>query len=305
MIVCNQCGSLIETGMRACAECGLENQPVPQAQALPPLISKAALIAEPNATQVRPTAADSKRIFAQSKFVSPQASEHLALSDSSEPPDRSRRSVLTCAGGLVCAVFLLTIGAIGSRMLFQEHNDLSTIPTKLNQDPANEAARSESVSVTPAATTQPSTFEPVASPLPTQSAIPKQVEGYATREVEAALHGWVAASNAHDLDTHMSYYADTLDIYFGRSHVSSAFVRADRARAYTRYYKLDVRLSNLSIRLEDSPATHATAVFDKSFRFEGDKVLSGSVQQTIWLTKTNGRWLITGEKDSRVYYLYK
>jgi serine/threonine protein kinase/ketosteroid isomerase-like protein len=118
----------------------------------------------------------------------------------------------------------------------------------------------------------------------------------------ACLEGWVAATRDHDFETHMSFYADMLSFYYKRSNVSIATVRADRARAFTRYAKLDVQLSNVVVTPDPTGLT-ATATFDKTWNFEGDKNSSGAVRQTVSLENVGGRWLITGEKDLQIYYV--
>jgi serine/threonine protein kinase/ketosteroid isomerase-like protein len=115
-------------------------------------------------------------------------------------------------------------------------------------------------------------------------------------EVQAALKGWADAMKAHDLDAYMSHYADTLDAYYRRSNVSLADVRADKAKAFARFSSMDVQLSNIQITPDDSGA-RATATFDKSWYFTGEKPFSGTVRQALWLEKTGGRWRITAEKD--------
>ncbi|MBC7929134.1 MAG: serine/threonine protein kinase [Rubrivivax sp.] len=120
--------------------------------------------------------------------------------------------------------------------------------------------------------------------------------------VRASLEGWVAATLDRDFETHMSFYADTLSFYYKHSNVGIAAVRANRVRAFTRYTKLDVQLSNIVVTPGQSGLT-ASATFDKSWSFEGDKNSSGSVQQMVLLENIGGRWLITGEKDLQVYYV--
>jgi len=45
-------------------------------------------------------------------------------------------------------------------------------------------------------------------------------------------------------------------------------------------------------------------VFDKSRKIKNDKKTStDSVQKEIHVTKTNGKWLIDGEKDLKVYFI--
>jgi hypothetical protein len=63
---------------------------------------------------------------------------------------------------------------------------------------------------------------------------------------------------------------------------------------------LDISISNLKVQL-DMTGQSAAAVFDKKWRFEGDGVSRGAVQQEIKLRKVDGRWLIISERDLRVY----
>jgi ketosteroid isomerase-like protein len=122
------------------------------------------------------------------------------------------------------------------------------------------------------------------------------------REARLCLDGWVAATRAHDFETHMSFYASTLAFYYTRFNVSVQSVRTNRERAFTRYTKLDVQLTDVGVVPDPSGLT-ATAIFDKTWNFEGDKSSSGSVRQMVTLENINGQWLITGEKDLQVYYV--
>ena len=115
-------------------------------------------------------------------------------------------------------------------------------------------------------------------------------------EVQAALSGWASSLKAHDLDEYMSHYADTLDAYYRRSNVSLADVRADKAKAFTRFSSMEVQLSNIQITPDES-GTRATATFNKSWYFIGDKPFTGTVRQALWLAKSGSRWRITAEKD--------
>ena len=115
-------------------------------------------------------------------------------------------------------------------------------------------------------------------------------------EVQAALNGWAAALKAHDLDQYMSHYADTLDAYYRRTNVNISDVRADKAKAFARFQSMEIQLSNIQITPDES-GSRATATFNKSWYFTGDKPFSGTVRQALWLEKSGGRWRITAEKD--------
>jgi len=116
------------------------------------------------------------------------------------------------------------------------------------------------------------------------------------RDAETSLRGWVAALNAHDLEAHLSYFADQLDVYYSARNVSVDRVRATLTRAFLKYSDLDVRMSNLTL-VDDSP-TSVVATFDKSWQFQGPaKPWSGTVREQVWLKKLGGRWRIVGLKD--------
>ena len=125
-------------------------------------------------------------------------------------------------------------------------------------------------------------------------------------EIRNALEGWAQSTRNRDVDSHLRYYADTLDYYYSRTSVPSSKVREDRIKAFSKFNWLDVRLSNMNVQL-DSTGQRATVVFDKTFDFRGDygAFYNGSVQDQATLTKLGGAWLITGEKELKVYYVNK
>lgn len=140
------------------------------------------------------------------------------------------------------------------------------------------------------------------TPTPT----PKPIDTGAIREaVTTVLNGWSSAARAHDLETQIRYYADTVSPYYNASSYSVSKIKAERERVYALYDSIDVDLTNIKIT-PDPSGERATAVFDKTWVFQGEtKRNSGSVQQKIWLAKIGGRWRITGEKDLKVYYVNK
>lgn len=121
-------------------------------------------------------------------------------------------------------------------------------------------------------------------------------------DVIAALEAWASALDAHDLNMHMSYFADTLDTYYSRRNVGVAKVRADLQRAFSRYSTLNVRLNGIRVTLNRSDES-ASVTLDKSWTFaQGPDTASGqtwagSVRQMLWLRRIEGNWRITGLKD--------
>lgn len=153
---------------------------------------------------------------------------------------------------------------------------------------------------TPVATASPtrqptSTVTPPAFPTP-----PAADSDQARREVSQSIYSWKSMAESRDLRAYMDNYADTVD-YYRRAGASREFVRTDKARAFRMYDSMRVEITNISVTVDESGTT-ATAVFDKEWDFRGERTSSGKVQQQLRLRNQNGRWLITGERDLRVYY---
>ena len=140
----------------------------------------------------------------------------------------------------------------------------------------------------------------------TSAPVMDQSADSAEYEIRNALEGWAQSTRNRDVDSHLRYYADTLDYYYNRTLVPSSKVRDDRIKAFAKFNWLDVQLSNMTIQL-DSTGQRATVVFDKTFDFRGDNgaFYNGSVQDQATLTKLGGAWLITGEKELKIYYVNK
>jgi ketosteroid isomerase-like protein len=130
--------------------------------------------------------------------------------------------------------------------------------------------------------------------------------GSADSEIRNALEGWAQSSRNRDVDAHVRYYADTLDFYYNRTMVPSAKIREDRTKAFAKFNQISIQLTNMNVQL-DSTGQRATVTLDKTFDFRGDNnsFWNGSVQDLIAVTKLGGAWLITGEKELKVYYVNK
>jgi ketosteroid isomerase-like protein len=214
-------------------------------------------------------------------------------------PPKTQNTTLVVGLTAIATLILLALAGVGAWFFLRSDKTEGTAQSQLNQNQnQNEAPKANNSNLNKALLNANS------SPSPVASASPSPVDVAAVREqVTTVLNGWASASRAHDLDKHLSYYADTLDTYYNATNVSASRVRSDRARAYQLYTTLDVELSNLKIT-PDPSGDKATATFDKTWTFEGsEKYSSGSVHQKVWLTKLGGRWRITGEKDTQVYYV--
>lgn len=121
-------------------------------------------------------------------------------------------------------------------------------------------------------------------------------------EVTDAINSWKSATENGDINSVMSFYADSISFY--GSQKSKATVRGDKQAAFNKYDSMEITLSNLRIT-PDASGEKATAVFDKQWVFTGEKVYAGKVQSQFQFVKSGNRWLISGEKDLKVYYVEK
>lgn len=234
----------------------------------------------------------------------PRATVHDAPEATVHSP-QAQSSALVIGLAATVAILLLALGGMGAWMLLRDDKGGATKEARSGdkQNDTTEQAANGNGRAASSPSPVPSSQTPTPSPTATATAPP--VDQAAIRaQVTDTLNAWAAASMAHDIERHMSYYAGTLDQYYSSTNVSSARVRAERERAYAIYSTIDIRLSNISVTV-DTSGERANATFDKTWNFTGSKYSSGSVQQRIWLTKIGGRWLITGEKDLKVYYVNK
>jgi ketosteroid isomerase-like protein len=144
---------------------------------------------------------------------------------------------------------------------------------------------------------------PTATPIPKPALKPDEVKAI-TNNVKDTIDEWKDASENLDLDGNLNQYADTVD-YYAAGRVNLARVRDDKQRAFEQYDSIKFKISNMKVT-PDASGEKAIAVFDKEWSFEGaEKYSAGKVQQQLTLGKIGGRWLITGEKDLRTYYVEK
>jgi hypothetical protein len=243
---------------------------------------------------VQPTASNSPVTIPQQ----PRPTELSAHGYAAPATTAGKKNVLVIPITIAATVLALALGGLGAWLLLGgRENGGADNGVRVNVGGAKGTptpGSSPAASPTNAASAQ----RPAASPSPVDVAALRN-------EVTALLNGWANSSMAHDINTHMSYYADTLDTYYTKSNVSAGEVRADRQRAYETYSSLDISLSNIQIT-PDATGERATVVLDKTWNFTGEeRATSGSVQQRLTLAKIAGRWRITGEKDLRVYYVNK
>ena len=119
-------------------------------------------------------------------------------------------------------------------------------------------------------------------------------------EVSQRVYSWKSMLESRDFNGYMSNYAPTVDYYTKRS-VSSSAIRADKERAFSLYNSMRVNVSNMSVTTDQS-GDAATVTFDKEWVFDGSRPSSGKTQSQLEFRRINGQWLITAERDLKLYY---
>jgi len=196
--------------------------------------------------------------------------------------------------GVVFVVVLA--GALGIWLYLKEGG---TVPTSSNNANVNVNGSLSGNSGTNPPTPIPfPSNTPTPVPLPTPT--PQVNSEEARKEVSQTIYGWKSMAESKNLDAYMGNYADTVD-YYNHSGASRSYVRSDKARAFEMYDSISVDLSNMNVSVDES-GNKATATFDKEWDFQGSRNSSGKVQTQLKLRNVNGRWLIVGERDLRVYY---
>lgn len=224
-----------------------------------------------------------------------QPSQSLPIEREAKKPNTAKVMILSVLG----TILLLGLGGLGTWLYFNNRKtqvavNVNTARTNrpANTNAANNQNANANASVAASSPGTTPTAQPTLAPEET-----KKIVG----DVKNVVDDWKNASENLDIDSHLGYYAPTVDYYRGGT-VGINTVRADKERAYSIYDSIDINIKNLKIT-PDATGEKATALFDKEWRFEGDEKFSaGEVQQQLTLSKIKGKWLITGEKDLKVYF---
>ncbi|HYH87417.1 MAG TPA: protein kinase [Pyrinomonadaceae bacterium] len=237
---------------------------------------------------------------AQQTYTQPPPQQHQHAQPL--PPRKKSRAPLAIGlivlllaglGGLV-VVGLILLGSNGGR---------GGVAVNINARPTPRPAPTRGLPTPPPANANAvvSTTPGFTSVTPVPGSAPVDAD-VAITEVAATLEEWADSTRGLDLASNMSFYTDPLEIYYRKRNVPAAQVRAERARVFERYDRMDVTLTDVEIIPEDD-GTRATAVFTKTWAFESDERNSlGSVRQQLTLVRSGARWLITGEQDLKVFF---
>ncbi|HEX8197267.1 MAG TPA: nuclear transport factor 2 family protein [Pyrinomonadaceae bacterium] len=175
------------------------------------------------------------------------------------------------------------------------------VKNSTNAANANPATTYPSADVLPSGETRVAEDSPPPPPPEPARNIPARRATTIHREVSSTINSWARAIESGDLNRHLSYYADTLEYYYTARGFSVNQVRADKQRAFEAFDDIEFNVSNLRVITESED--RVTIIYDKEWVFaNGERTTEGKVQSQLTLQRINGRWLIVGERDLKVYY---
>lgn len=283
--------------LRFCLQDGAHLETVPVTQQ--PTVSLAGQEMETVARQ----AANEGRESVATQWKQQSQVTHVA---SLEPKRGGGSKLAIAAVAAAVVLFLLTgVGALGLWLYFSDTGPDIGGGNQNIRPPYNTNSN-----VTPTRTPLPSPTPTAAAPSANNSnsqgpvlmitPTPDVDRNQASREVSQQIYSWKSQAEAGDLNAYMRKYADSVD-YYRKRGASADFVRSDKQRAFRLYSSMSINISNVNVSVGDSGDT-ATAVFDKEWNFSGASRSTGKVRQQMQFRKINGQWLITAERDLKVYY---
>ncbi|MFN2455815.1 MAG: hypothetical protein ABR577_16520 [Pyrinomonadaceae bacterium] len=115
-------------------------------------------------------------------------------------------------------------------------------------------------------------------------------------ELRAALDGWVAAIQTHDLDRQLNFYAPTVQAYYLSSNVSLDAVREDKARRAETSALIAINVSEPEITFNSNRT--ATMLFRLEYvRADGSNQRRNDIWYELKWLKTANSWKIISERD--------
>lgn len=118
--------------------------------------------------------------------------------------------------------------------------------------------------------------------------------------LRGAFDGWVAATNARDLEKVMAFYGPEVEVFYRKRNVQREFVRDDKDRSFQRAEAMEVSAGEPEITISDD-GRQADMTFRKKFfvKMQG-RERRGEVLQLLRWRRTGQGWEIVGERDLRV-----
>ncbi|MCI0388767.1 MAG: protein kinase [Acidobacteria bacterium] len=117
--------------------------------------------------------------------------------------------------------------------------------------------------------------------------------------LRAAFDGWIAATNAGDIDRQMAFYLPTLEAFYLIRNVRSEEVRAEKIRVFGKARLVTVRADEPVISLNQDGQT-AIMRFQKRYVIRGRKGRQRKFMQELRWRETDDGWKISSERNLRL-----
>jgi hypothetical protein len=221
--------------------------------------------------------------------------QDIRVPSNSDLPRAKRRSRFGLVAAVAASVILVIFGALGLGALIYLKNRDSTPKNSIRSDnaPDKTPARAES---SPTATQRVANSPTLGlPPSPSLSAVDSDLR----EKIVSEINSWRETTEEMDVDSLMDRYASKVD-YYNKKGVAIDFIRNDKRRAFSRFDGIDMKLSNFEVS-KNPAGDKVTVLFDKEWRFTGERTSTGKVRQLLELTKFGSNWLITAERDLKVY----
>jgi ketosteroid isomerase-like protein len=109
---------------------------------------------------------------------------------------------------------------------------------------------------------------------------------------------WEAAMNSRDAAAQAAFYADPVDRYFLRHNLSRDEVKADKQSAINRRKgDWSVEMENVKVTRPDDNTARVRLIKHYTVKEEGKTASEWFVPSLLLMTRANGRWQITSERD--------
>ena len=253
-------------------------------------------------TVISPKRVEPIRFDPPSSYQSSQANWETNQPVVVEREPKKSNTPMIVALTILGTILVLGLGGASAWLYFNNKKTIAVVNNNNSAAPNRPVNTNAANNQNSNANANLATPTPTSSPTPTaKPTINPQQAKTISNDVENVIDNWKNASENLDITGHLSNYADTVDYYRG-GRVGIAKVRADKEKAFNIYDSIEFNIDNLRV-IPDPTGEKATAVFDKEWKFEGaDSYSAGKVQQQLTLVKSNGKWLISGEKDLKLYY---
>ena len=120
------------------------------------------------------------------------------------------------------------------------------------------------------------------------------------RVLQSALAGWVAATNARDVNRQLAFYAPRLEAFYLSRDVPLEAVRVEKRNTFSHAGRVSISVDDVTVEIGRDGLT-AAMKFRKQYVIEsGGGRRDGEVLQELQWAKTDSGWKITSERDIQV-----